>query len=100
MSFSTVEASSAKATDVQVTADSLTVQLSDGRMISVPLGWYPRLSHGTSSERHNWCLIGDGTGIHWPDLDEDISVDNLLRGRPSAESQTSFKRWLAGRSKI
>jgi len=63
----------------------------------VPLVWFPRLAHGTPAERANWRLIGGGVGIHWPDLDEDISVENLLAGKPSAESQSSFKRWLENR---
>lgn len=87
----------AKALDVQVTDDCLSVNLSDGRTISVPLAWYPRLMHGTEAERNNWRFIGDKEGIHWPDLDEDISVENLLLGKPSGESQTSFKRWLEQR---
>lgn len=88
----------ARAQDVTVTEDSLTVDLDDGRTISVPLGWYPRLLHGTKEERNNWRLIGKGEGLHWPDLDEDISVENLLSAKPSAESQRSFKRWLEERS--
>jgi hypothetical protein len=80
--------------------DSLTVDLSDGRSISVPLVWYPRLLHGTPDERNNWRLIGNADGIHWPDLDEDISVENLLRGNPSGESEDSFKKWLKERTAI
>jgi hypothetical protein len=76
----------------------LTVDLIDGRTISVPLAWYPRLLHGTPEERNNWRFIGDKEGIHWSDLDEDISVENLLFGKPSGESQHSFKRWLDQRS--
>jgi hypothetical protein len=87
----------AKAQNVSVGDDTLAVDLSDGRTISVPLAWFPRLLHGTSEERSNWRFIGDGEGIHWPDLDEDISVENLLAGKPSGESQTSFKRWLEQR---
>ena len=87
---------------VSVTEDTLTVELSDGRTISVPLAWYPRLVHASQEERDNWELIGDGQGVHWPDLDEDISIAGLIAGRPSGESQRSFKRWLeakrAGRS--
>ena len=82
---------------VMTRVDDLT--LSDGRTISVPIAWYPRLSHGTSEERGQWRLIGDGRGIHWPSLDEDISVENLIAGRPSGESQTSLKLWLAQRSR-
>ena len=82
---------------VQTTDDTLSVELADGRTISVPLAWYPRLAHAASGERANWRLIGKGHGIHWPELDEDISVENLLAGKASGESQTSFKRWLAQR---
>ena len=91
-----------EAEDVTVTEDTLRAELSDGRTISVPLAWYPRLVHATQDERDNWELVGEGQGIRWPDLDEDISVEGLIAGRPSGESQRSFKRWLeakrAGRS--
>ena len=83
---------------VTVTEEALTVELSDGRSISAPLAWFPRLMHGTSEERSNWRLIGQGVGIHWPTLDEDVSVENLLVGRASGESQRSFKRWLSQRA--
>jgi len=83
---------------VAVTEDSLSVELDDGRSISVPLAWFPRLLHGTRAERADWRLIGKGLGIHWEALDEDISVENLLTGKPSGESQPSFERWLAARS--
>ena len=99
MNSSTVETQLPQATDANVSDDVLAVNLSDGRMISVPVAWYPRLSHGSSVERSHWRLIGNGRGIHWPDLDEDISVENLLAGQSSGESQTSFKRWLEQRSK-
>jgi len=88
----------AKAQHVSITDDTLAVDLSDGRTISVPLAWYPRLLHGTPAERTNWRFIGDREGIHWPDLDEDISIANLLTGQPSGESQASFKRWLEKRA--
>ena len=88
----------AKAQSVMVTDDTLAVDLADGRTISVPLAWYPRLLHGTSKERNNWRFIGDKEGIHWSDLDEDISIENLLMGRASGESQNSFKRWLEKRA--
>ncbi|MCD8481851.1 MAG: DUF2442 domain-containing protein [Verrucomicrobia bacterium] len=76
----------AVATAVTVTEDELTVSLVDGRRISVPLVWYPRLSHATQSERENFELIGRGTGIHWPLLDEDLSVSGILKGNPSANA--------------
>jgi Protein of unknown function (DUF2442) len=85
------------ARDVIVTEDALTISLTDGRTLSVPLTWYPRLWHGTAEERSHWRLIGDGQGIHWPNLDEDISVEGLLEGRRSGESQRSLKRWLTAR---
>jgi hypothetical protein len=88
----------AKAQNVSVTDDTLAVDLIDGRTISVPLAWYPRLLHGTAAERSNWRFVGDKEGIHWPELDEDISVENLLLGKPSGESQSSFKRWLEKRA--
>jgi len=87
------------AQNVQVTDDALIVDLSDGRTVSVPLAWFPRLLHGTPEERNKWRLIGEGEGIHWPDLDEDISVENLILGKPSGESQKSFKKWLEARAK-
>jgi hypothetical protein len=82
---------------VSVTDDTLTVEISDGRTISVPLAWYPRLSSATPEERNTWRLLGQGRGIHWPALDEDISVENLLAGKPSAESRPSLKAWLEAR---
>ena len=97
MNTSTAESRSVAATQVAVTDDTLTVELSDGRSISVPLAWYPRLLKGAAEERSRWRLIGQGQGIHWPDLDENISVENLLVGRPSAESQHSLKKWLTSR---
>ncbi len=97
MSTLTVDADSLVARKVSVTGESLTVELADGRTLSVPLAWYPRLQHGTPRERRHWRLIGRGDGIHWPDLDEDISVEGLVAGRPSGESQASLGRWLGGR---
>ena len=93
-----IEIQAARAQNVTVTDDTLTVDLADGRTISVPLAWYPRLLHGKPEERNEWRLIGDREGIHWPKLDEDISVENLLLGKPSGESQRSFRRWLAKRA--
>jgi len=86
------------AQSVRVTEDTLSVDLSDGRTISVPLAWFPRLAHATRKQRSQWRLIGRGHGIHWPLIDEDVSVEGLLAGRPSGESQESFKRWLTRRS--
>jgi len=97
MTISAVEMALPDAINVLVTEDTLSVELSDGRTISVPIEWYPRLVHGTPGERSNWRLIGRGQGIHWEDLDEDISVEGLLAGKPSGESQASFKKWLAER---
>lgn len=84
--------------DVNIEDDTLTVDLSDGRSIAAPLTWYPRLWHGTPDERSHWRLIGGGQGIHWPDLDEDISLEGLILGKPSNESQESLRKWLATRS--
>jgi hypothetical protein len=81
------------AESVHFSADSLTVRLDDGRLLSVPLAWYPRLLDGTKAERENYELIGEGEGIHWPKLDEDISVEGLLAGRRSAESAASLAKW-------
>ena len=94
---SEMKLSSARAQSVSVMEDTLSVDLTDGRTISVPLVWYPRLTHGTPEERDNWRIEGAGWGIHWPDLDEDISVKGLLIGNPSRESGKSFKRWLESR---
>ena len=94
MIISTIEVQVPEAEDVLVTDDTLHLKLSDGRSISVPLAWYPRLVHATQGERSNWELVGEGQGIRWPDLDEDLSVEGLIAGRPSGESQKSFKRWL------
>jgi hypothetical protein len=88
----------ARVQNVTLTEDSLTVDLMDGRTITVPLVWYPRLLHGTEKEQNKWQLIGRGEGIHWPDLDEDISVENIILGQPSGESQKSFQKWLKRRT--
>ena len=86
------------ACDVSVSDDLITVELTDGRRISAPTSWYPRLAHAASAERSNWRLIGRGTGIHWPELDEDISVEDLLEGRRSGEGEASMQRWLESRT--
>ena len=98
MNSSSVETQTPMAARLEVNEDTLSVELTDGRTISVPLAWYPRLLHGTVEERDRWRLIGNGHGIHWPSLDEDISVENLLAGKRSGESQTSFKQWLDQRA--
>ena len=97
MSILEAEIKRVTAQDVRVSEDSLTVDLNDGRTISVPTSWFPRLMNGTDVERANFRFIGNGTGIHWPDLDEDISIESLLAGRRSGESQASLQRWLLRR---
>ncbi len=97
MSSSTTNVAAVYAQSVSVSEDTLTVELSDGRSLSVPLAWYPRLVHGTPEERSNWRFVGQGSGVRWPELDEDLSVENLLAGRASGESQRSLKRWLSQR---
>ena len=83
--------------NVSVTDDTLSVDLEDGRTIAIPIGWYPRLAHGTPAERANLHISGAGYGIHWPDLDEDIGIEGLLLGKKSSESPASFERWLQRR---
>jgi hypothetical protein len=85
------------AVEVSFSEDAMTISLDDGRRISVPLAWYPRLLAGTPEERIKFELIGDGEGIHWPDLDEDISVGGVVAGRRSAESASSLARWISRR---
>ncbi len=98
MPTSASEMQGGRAMDVKVTEDELSVDLADGRTLVVPLVWYPRLLHGSQEERARWRLIGSGLGIHWPELDEDISVEGLLAGRRSGESQASLRRWLETRA--
>jgi hypothetical protein len=97
MSISAIEIQEPRAQNVQVSAESLIVDLTDGRTLTVPLAWYPRLLHGNERERANLEIIGDGAYIHWPDLDEDLTVVGLLAGRRSGESLASLKKWLASR---
>jgi hypothetical protein len=92
------DSAGARALHVAVTDDTLTVHLVDGRTVAVPLTWYPRLAHGSPAERQEWRLIGRGRGIHWERLDEDVSVEGLLAGRPSGECEASVERWLRGRT--
>jgi hypothetical protein len=93
-----IDGAAHRATAVRVTADTLVVDLADGRTVSAPLGWYPRLLQGSPAERANHRFIAEGEGIHWPDLDEDVSVENILAGKVSGESSKSFERWLQARS--
>src|SRR5882672_8603076 len=72
-----------RVTNVKFTKDTLSVALRDGRTIIVPLAWYPRLLNASAAERKNWQVAGGGYGIHWPDIDEDISTEGLLRGAPA-----------------
>jgi hypothetical protein len=97
MNTLTVEAESFIASNISVSEDHLTVELTDGRIFSIPISWFPRLQNATIKERRNFRLIGGGIGIHWPDIDEDISIEGLVLGRPSGESQTSLERWLKHR---
>jgi len=92
-----IDSSALEATEVRVTDDSLILELADGRSISAPLVWYPRILHGSPAERGNHRLIGGGEGVHWPDLDEDISVKGVLAGHASGESAKSFQKWLDSR---
>ncbi len=98
MTFLTIELLEiSKIQQVTVTDDTLSMDLSDGRTISVPLAWYPRLLHGSIEERNDYRFIAGDRGIHWNRLDEDISIKNLILGQPSGESQKSFQRWLSSR---
>ena len=90
----------AKIINVTIDDDTLSVDLEDGRSISVPIGWYPRLTHGTPAERKNFQISGAGYGIYWPDLDEDIGVEGMLLGKKSTESRESFERWLKRSSSV
>jgi hypothetical protein len=93
MSSSNIDLRVSRIIDVKVTDDTLSVELEDGRTISVPLAWYPRLRYGAADERLSWHLIGGGEGIHWPALDEDVSLEDLILGRRSGESLSSLKQW-------
>ncbi|HKM68269.1 MAG TPA: DUF2442 domain-containing protein [Candidatus Acidoferrum sp.] len=87
MSISTLKPGE-RVADVSFTEDSLCVSLRDGRKISVPLNWYPKLFHATTEQRKNWQMAGGGYGIHWPDIDEDLSTEGLLRGAPAPREKT------------
>src|SRR5262245_45751232 len=97
MTSSSPVADTAAAKRVKITSDALIVELQDGRVVSIPLDWYPRLADGRLRERRKWELIGAGIGVHWPDLDEDVSIEALLLGRRSNESAASLERWRASR---
>lgn len=97
MSTSRTEQQPPMARAVLTSKSTLSVELVDGRSISVPVEWYPRLAHGSEVERNNWRLVGNGVGIHWPDLDEDILIDGLLAGKKSGEGRQSLEQWLASR---
>jgi hypothetical protein len=98
MTTSRVEMEVPDAINVEIGDDAITIELADARKVAVPIAWYPRLLHAKKAELSNWRLIGGGDGIHWEDLDEDISVENVLAGKRSGESQASFKRWLEART--
>jgi hypothetical protein len=87
MSISTLNPGE-RVADVSFTEDALCVSLRDGRKISVPLTWYPKLLHATPEQRNNWKAAGGGYGIHWPDIDEDLSTEGLLRGAPAPREKT------------
>ena len=92
-----IDSAASRATAVRLTEDALVIDLADGRTVSVPLAWYPRLLQGSPAERANHSFVGQGEGIHWPDLDEDVSVENILSGKASYEGPKSFERWLEAR---
>ena len=98
-SLAVIEVKEARAKDVSVTEDMLVVTLTDGRIVSVPLAWYPRLWYGTPAERANVEILGNGTILHWPALDEDLSVTGILLGKRSGESLASLRKWLEARKK-
>lgn len=88
----------AEITNVGITEDELTVHLADGRTISVPILWFPRLAYATPAERENFEI--ERRGIHWPDLDEDVSIRTLLLGRGLGESRESLEQWLQRRQQV
>ncbi len=94
MSFSASSAHSntdERVLDVQFTEDTISVSLRDGRIITVPLVWYPRLLDATAAQRKNWEIAGGGYGIHWPDVDEDLTTEGLLRGAPAPRASVPTK---------
>ncbi len=99
MTISASDLKTPTAVSASINDEALSIELSDGRRISAPLAWYPRLLHATDAERGNCRIIGQGSGLHWPDVEEDISVDSIVKGRPSMESPASLKRWLEARAR-
>jgi hypothetical protein len=94
------EISISPAVNVSVTDIFLTVELADGRKISVPTVWYPRLAHGTPAERRQWAISCSGQGLHWEALDEDISIKGLIAGLPSNENPAMIKKWMETRKNV
>ena len=97
MSILAAEIQEARAQGVEVRGNDLVIDLVDGRTVTVPVAWYPRLWYGSPEERARFEIIGDGAYIHWPDLDEDLTVAGILAGRRSGENPESLKKWLATR---
>ena len=97
MSSSATKIHEPRAQGVQIDEESLTIDLVDGRTVIVPLGWFPRLWFGKPDERKVLQVFGDGEFLHWPVLDEDLSVPDIVAGRRSGESQSSLKKWLESR---
>ena len=95
-----LDSASLRANNLRVGDDSLTIELADARTLTVPLAWYPRLLYGTPAEREDFRFIGGGEGIHWPALDENISVEGLIAGRPSGESPRSLGAWIEARTAL
>lgn len=98
MSTFQIDLKELRALDVSFTEEDLVVELADGRSLTIPVAWFPRLVHANDDERNNRRWIGGGIGMHWPDLDEDISIEDLILGRPSGESRESLRRWLDSRA--
>ncbi|MYC21125.1 MAG: DUF2442 domain-containing protein [Caldilineaceae bacterium SB0662_bin_25] len=89
-----IETEAPRVTGVEISSGRVTAHLIDGRMISAPLIWYPRLAHATPDERNGWELRGGGQRVHWPDLDEEISIEGMLAGQPVGENRRLFSDWL------
>ena len=100
MSFSATDVRDARAKAVEVQEDTIVLDLVDGRTMTVPIVWYPRLWYGAKEERAHFELLDEGRYIHWPDLDEDLSVDGIVAGRRSGENAESLKKWLATRNGV